>query len=263
MTPQSKLRNLLIVLAASYVSLVLLDPDPPGNRVIRVGYFIGSLYAHASLAAAWSSLGPGRLRHRLPLSIVWILALPLAIGINVGWHGGPREVTIVLGACLVGQWILIQAGLYILVWGVGLRIAHREGWERCDGRFARQFQILDLMLVITVFAIVCAGFRALMPWLDLGGEGPSFIFLAIAAVLLTLPVLLSALLHKHAVLAVILSLVYVGVATYFEFSIMKALEVSGPKVGHFMAINTTSALLILVTATLLRSAGYCLYVRAA
>ena len=73
-----------------------------------LGYFLGSLFAHATLAAAWTAFGPAPAIRRVPLSFVWVISLPAAIGINVALNGGPDDATIILGACLFGQWLLLQ-----------------------------------------------------------------------------------------------------------------------------------------------------------
>src|SRR5688572_1994798 len=94
----------------SWISLALVDPDPaPGSgKTLVLGYFLGSLFAHATLAAAWSALGPGLRSVRVPLSLVWVIALPVAIAINVTIHGGPNDAAVDLGVFFFCQWALLQ-----------------------------------------------------------------------------------------------------------------------------------------------------------
>ena len=48
------------ILALSWLSLALLDPDPGSglSETIGLGFFFGSLFGHTTLSAAWTALGP-------------------------------------------------------------------------------------------------------------------------------------------------------------------------------------------------------------
>ena len=62
------------------VGLVLLgvikpEPNPKPLEYLTIGYFVGTLFGHATLAATWTAFGPLPLVWRLPLSIGWVAAL--------------------------------------------------------------------------------------------------------------------------------------------------------------------------------------------
>lgn len=250
-----------IVLAISYMSLAFLDPDPPGANTVRLCYFIGSLYAHASLAAAWAALGPGKLKYRLPLSGLWVLALPIAIAVNLGLHGGPQSATLQLGVCLFGLWLTIQLVLAAIVWWTGLRIKDSSDSDSEQSHAGYQFRIFDLLVLITTSAVLFAVGRAVVPLMKFTGDSAIFIFLAVAAVIIFLPLLLAALLERYAVLGVLLSLLLLIGGAYIELPLLKTLGGRGPSTSDLIAINAASAVLILVVAGIVRMHGYCLYLR--
>src|SRR5688572_27111272 len=88
--------------ALSWLTIALADPDPGTGIVetVAFGYFIGSLFAHTTLASAWTAFGPAPLAWRLPISLTWVFLLGTAIGINVGVNGGPHEAVFVVGGSL-------------------------------------------------------------------------------------------------------------------------------------------------------------------
>jgi hypothetical protein len=65
-----------------------------------------------------------------------------------------------------------------------------------------------------------------------------------------------------AVLGVFLSLLFMGVMTFFELPLLRGLGGGGPDLGHFVAINVAMTVLILASAFAVRLNGYCLYTRA-
>ena len=245
------------IILASWLTLAFLDPDPPGRNVYRLGYFLGSLFAHPTLAAAWMALGPGRLIWRAPLSIAWVLSLPIAIGINVSLHGGPPGAAVDVGGCLLLQWLLLQLPLWSLAIALRLQLRHRQHKAAADDEPIR-FGIRHLLIVMTIVGVLLGIGRLVVPLIDLsgGGEVPIFIFLAVAAVILMLPLLLSTLMRRMALPGVLLSLLLVGIATAWELPLMSNLGGRGPDVEDFIAINVTSASLTLLCAFVVRLSGY-------
>ena len=250
----------------SWLSLAFLDPDPGSGVVEKValGYFLGSLFGHTTLAATWTAFGPGRLVWRLPLSLIWVASLAAAIAINVGLNGGPREAFVVIGACLLVQWVLLQFPLWGLALGYGIRLRHFEEADRGFNHREHQFGIRQLMIVTTIVAVIFGIGRVavgqLGEHLNLGrGEAPIFIFLAVAAIVFTLPLLLAALMRQLAVPGVLLTLALIGVATASELPLLKALHSGpGPKAGDFIAINAFTAAFTLAIAVIVRLNGYSL-----
>ena len=95
--------------------------------------------------------------------------------------------------------------------------------------------------------------------LNLGGEAPIFIFLAVAAIVLTLPLLLAALMRSYWVPAVIVALVLIGLATAWEVPLLRLIHSrAGPKVEDFVSINAFTAGVMLLMLTIVRLNGYSL-----
>ena len=251
----------------SWLSIVLLDPDPGiGGNEYRLGYFLGSLFGHATLAAAWTALGPGKLAWRVPLSIGWVLSLPLTIAVVVNVHGGPDDAWLIVGGCLLLQWLLLQVPLWAMVFGLRLWLRHQGDMKDRSSPEQMRFGIRHLLIVMTIVGVLLGLGRVIITSIDLGGlsgEMPIFVFLAIAAILLTLPLLLAMLMPRLAIPGVLLSIVFVGLATAFELPLLNQLGASGPGPGieDFIAINSTSATLVLLSAFIVRLNGYRLSVR--
>jgi hypothetical protein len=89
-----------------------------------------------------------------------------------------------------------------------------------------------------------------------------FSFLAAAAIVLTLPLLLAALMRRMAPVGVLLALLFMSVMTAVEMPLLNRLGSGGPETKDFVAINIGIAALILLVALVVRLNGYCLYTRA-
>jgi hypothetical protein len=228
-----------------------------------LGYFLGSLFAHATLAAAWAALGPGRFAWRFPLSIAWAISLPIAVGINSGLNGFPNDIVILVGGSLLAQWVVLQIPLWTLALGFGLHLRHNEDVEGKGNGGQISFGIRHLLIIMLIVGVGLGIGRTIVSNVEVTRfrEILVFIFLAAAAVVLTLPLLLSALVRRMAVLGVLLALLFIGVVTALELPLLNLLGGSGPSAHHFLAINFASAGLILVSALVVRLNGYCLYAR--
>src|SRR5687768_3622032 len=114
------------LLAVGCIFLVAFDPD--GNsrvsEYLGLGYLFGTLFGQTTLAAALAAFGPLPWYVRLPLAVVWVSVLWLGVAGSIGVHGGPEEILPVLAACLLGQWLLVQAPLWGLGLFYGLRLQH-------------------------------------------------------------------------------------------------------------------------------------------
>lgn len=250
-----------LLVLVNWMTLALLDPDPPGQSTARLGYFLGSLFAHATLAAAWTAYGPLPLLWRLPLSLAWIGSLFIAVSINIGLNGGPTGAVYVVGGCLLGQWVLLQIPLWALVLGMRLRLRHVDHDLEHRDSGQRQFSIRQLLVITAITAVVLSIGRVFVDNIPVGRETPIFIFLAVAAIVTTLPLLLAALMKRMAVAGVLSALVLIGVVTAWELPLLRTLTGSrGPQTSDFIAINASSAAVILIIAGTIRLGGYCLYV---
>ena len=206
------------LVALSWLSLAFLDPEPPGrDTTIGVGYFLGSFFAHATLAAAWTAFGPGPLSLRGPLSFVWVLMLPAALGINIRVHGGPDEAAMKWGACLLGQWLLLQVPFWGLALGLGLRLRHIDEVEQVSNRGQLRFGIRHLFIVMFIVAVVLGIGRIIVPMISISGQAGAFLaFLALTGIVVTLPLLLGCLMQRQVILGVVLSLLLIGVQPDFN-----------------------------------------------
>jgi hypothetical protein len=251
------------LLILSWLSLAVLDPDPGGGLIetLGLGYFFGSLFGQATLAAAWSAWGPGRVVWRIPLSLIWVVSLAVAIGINVELNGGPNEAPIVLGGCLLGQWLLLQIPFWGLAVGVGLQLIDAdEGAETFDPRHW-QFGIRELIIITALVSVVLGVGRLVVPiaFNDSSREIPIFVFLMLAAIVLTLPLLLAALMRRMAVRGVLLALALIGAASLIELPLLRSFHRGpGPQALDFVAINAFTAAMILAVASVVRLNGLCL-----
>ena len=246
------------LLVINWISMVVMDPDPPGSSVLTIGYFLGSLHAHASLAGVLAALGPGKLHSRLAISFVWLIALPFAPAISFGLYGGPGDAAFEIGVGLFGQWVLVLLLLAPIVWRTDMSVARPVGITGLPRTTTNQFGILDVMILMSVAAVLLTIGRTVLPWLSqFGHELAAFLFLAVAAVILTLPVALTCLMKRFAIVGIALSVLQIVVGTYYELTIMHDVAgVSGPNIYHLIGINTVAGALILLTMLLVRAQGY-------
>jgi hypothetical protein len=86
-----------------------------------------------------------------------------------------------------------------------------------------------------------------------------FIFLVLASVVLTFPLILATLMRHFTFRAVALVLVLIGLATAWEFPLLKSFH-GGPRpeLPDFIAINVFTVESILLVLTIVRLNGYCL-----
>jgi hypothetical protein len=251
------------LIVASWLTLAFQDPDGGGGRtteIITLGYFFGSLFGHATLAAAWTALGPGKLVWRLPLSIVWVGMLGVAIAVNIAINGGPDGAAIVLGACFLGQWIVLQIPLWAVALGFRMQLRHVNDVQSQPSQL--QFGIRQLIIVTAIVGVMLGIGRVIVTNLgqsvDWNHEAPIFIFLAMAAIVMTLPLLLAALMQRWASLSVILVVTLIGLATIWEAPLLRVSLGSGPgpNTMDLAAINATTALFVLVFTGVVRLCGY-------
>jgi hypothetical protein len=199
---------------------------------------------------------------RLFGSLAWLWLFVLGFGLSIVFHGGPpANVAVVIGLCLIGQWILLQIPLWALAMSYGLRLAHSDDPELRLQPRDRQFGIGQLLLVTAVVAIFLGIGRAVVLLLGrhdfIDRESPIFVFLGVAAVALTLPLVLAGLMKRGAVLGVAAVLILTGLVTLIELPLLTAMQVgSGPHEGHFVSINVFTAATILVVLSVVRRCGY-------
>ena len=241
------------------IALIPIGPGRGPPNAILIGFSLGTIFGQTTLAATWTAFGPLSLVRRLPLSLAWMGLLGIAIAINIGLQGRPSDAPFVIGACLLGQWLLLQLPLAGLSIGFGLRLRHADSVAHGFDPRELQFGIRQLIIVTAVVGIVLGVGRAVVTqWSRLytfsDREAPIFIFLGAASVVLTFPLILAMLMRHLTFRAVALVLVLIGLATAWEFPLLKSLH-GGPRPGltDFIAINVFMVALILLVLT--RCAG--------
>ncbi len=241
------------------VSIALFNPSQTSEHLV-LGLIFGTLFGQTTLAAAWTCFGPVALLWRLPVSIVWVALLLASLAINVGLHGGPSDVVGIMILCLFGQWLLIQIPLWALVGAYGIRFGYHI--DTSSPTLARpQFGIRELMIFTTIVAVVLGIGRVMVTQVALHfqmrGEGPIFIFLAAAAIVMTLPLLLAAMLPRIAPVATVAILCLIALATLWELPLMSSVVSGpGPDNWHLIWINGFTSAWIVAGIALVRACGY-------
>lgn len=248
----SVLLPLVPLLVTSWLVMALVDPGI-GEEHLAIGAILGTISGHTTLAAAWTALGPGPLRWRLPLALAWCILLIVALA--AGLNGPPAEIVVTLAACVAGQWLALQAPLWFLSASYGLQI-HYRGMETETSIRPLQFGTRQLMIVTAILAVLLGVGRALVTTIDASSEVFAFIFLAVAGILMSLPLLLACLLPRWAVRSVLILLALIAAATWGEYPLLQELGGDGPEFWHFMWINFFQSAWIVFVITLLRAFGY-------
>jgi hypothetical protein len=267
-------RWILGILTVGLVPLALLHPNRPSGpfEYTFVGYLYGTMLSQTTLAAGWAVLGTGKLARRMGFAALLVLAVVLAVVMNLSMHehnDGVLLVLIVFGLVLFGQWLLAQVPLWCLVIAYGLRLANRHDPFLESPSTTRQFGIRQLMVVTAVVGVALGLGRILFSWvlsddsyLSDAGEGFLIVgFIAAAGVVCILPLVLATLVARGVALAVTGAIVFLGLATWAELPVFQAVAkntaaAGGPVLWHFAAINAFQAAWVLAITLLLRWGGY-------
>jgi hypothetical protein len=236
----------------------------PGPRYSISEFLFGWLIGNTTLAAAWAALGPGPIGLRILLSLLWVALLPMSIAVHIAiFHRPSFEFPVIIGACLVEHWLVVQLLVWPLVIAYDVHVRHRDEWEGIEGYRKLQFSVGSLMVVTAIFAVILGAARVVMGWLDeLSGRNdgrPTFFFLALVAALLNVPVLVAALSPRRAILLTLPVLVLIGLATAWEVQLLA--EVRGnPRpdlsTGQFAIINASTVGTVLAGVVLVRLNGF-------
>jgi hypothetical protein len=263
MTPirQQTLIPVCVLIAIGCLLLALVWPGGPWSN-LAVGLLLGTLYGQTAVAGAWNVFGPALLVWRLPLSVGWLGLLLAAFGTNVAVHDRPQQgFLLVLSACVLGQWALGQMPLWLIVWRLKTQLHSLDDPQPTADREWRQFDIRQLMIVTVVVAVVLGIGRYLVLYWSPQGGSPDwliFIFLSIAAIAMTVPLILATLLPRHALAATAVMLLLIGVATLLELPALRAVGGGGggPEIADFAYINLIGSAWIVTFALSVRLGGY-------
>jgi hypothetical protein len=237
---------------------------PPSSN-FAMGMVLGTLFGQTTLASAWTAFGPGPLTWRLPLSLAWVGLLMVAFTVNVamdiGIPSGLVETVVVMGCCVLVQWFLVQMPLWGLAMWSGLRLRHFDESApaaRDEQLGIRQFMILTAF-VAAVFGIGRVVVSRMGDSFQPGHGIAIFVFLSVAGIVITLPLLIASLLPKFAVPATVLVFALIAVATAFELPLATASSVDiNAEPEDFISINLATSAWIVAVAVAVRLNGYCL-----
>ncbi|QDU28513.1 hypothetical protein ETAA8_36150 [Anatilimnocola aggregata] len=254
-----------LLLAISWISVAVIDIDSSSEvfQVLAIGYFLGSMFAHTTLAAAWAAYGPGRLLWRVPLSLLWVVLLGAAIHMNALLYGTPADASVTIGICFLLQWLLLQVPLWGLRAGLRSRLKHVDDQLPFDAS-PWQFGIGQLMIVTAIVGFVFGAGRlaigTLLNHIKIGGgEQPIFVFLAVSAIVFTLPLLIAVLLKRRTIVGVLIVLFLIGAGTASEVPLLRIFASgSRPNFLDLLAVNGASSAVIMLFALAVRLNGYSL-----
>ena len=223
---------------------------------------LGVAFALTTLGAAWTAFGPGSLIWRGALPFICAMGFAVTVGVNAGSRSHIWDVAVIVGGCLIGQWLLLQFPFWTLALGFGLRLRHINAMDQSTDGGQLRFGIRHLLIVMFVVGVVLGIGRIVVPKISVPGQlVPIYALLATTAIVVTLPLLLASLMRRQAILGILLSLVLMGLATASELPLMETLGMAsaGANTAVFIAINVASALVILVVAGVVQLNGYSLY----
>jgi hypothetical protein len=195
------------------------------------------------------------MHRRLLTALIWLTLLLSAISIGFRLEGVLRELPMV-GISLVAQWVLVQTPLWLLRYSVQLRFHTGEG---SDARMP-QFGLSQLMSFTFGIAVLLGTLRWLVTSQVLSFVSTEllvWLFLAGAAVLMSLPLGLAALMPRWTGLGVLLTLSLIALATAAEDPLLeKVSSGSGPEVMDLAWINAFTSAWVLAFAVMARWNGY-------
>lgn len=254
--------RLLIPAALAGVMLgcgAILLVDSETSHPLLIGIVLGTLMGQTTVAASWCALGPGPLVWRAPLSLVWVAVLLLALWGNIAFYTGPDgSFTLIFGACLYGQWLLLQIPLWCLATAYQLKVAHVQPGQAAPDHWRPQFQIRQLLILTAVIAVIIGTGRLIASnWSEAPFAQLALVFATLAgvAIVLSLPLVLAALLPRYALPAVLLVLAVAGLATRWENPLLQLVD-SGTETSVLLSINSFTAAWVLAFVALARLCGY-------
>jgi hypothetical protein len=250
-----------IFAVVSGLTLVLLpEPSPPENisHYTIIGVLFGGIYGNTTSASIWSSLGDGRHLVRSVLATLWMSALIVGQVLLVLRFRYPGEGVIVLAAMIAVQSFLIQVPIWLLRVLYGLRLADPAS-ESTASAERIQFGIAQMMIFTAIVSVLLGFGRGLLPLLGPISYVPPgvFLLLSVAAVLVTLPIVVATLVERRQPLAIRVAVVFVASTTAAECLLAFTMGPgrAGPDVFHVLGINVVSSLVVLAHAAALRWGG--------
>ncbi len=255
-------RHKLFLWVVSLLAINWLTLTPVGvNDFVPVTfcYFFGSLFGHATLAAAWAAFGPGSFAWRIPLSLVWVLMLVVPI---IMITQGPSQDRINFTILFFGAWLVSQIPLWGLKTAFRFELRHTDERKTFDPS-QRQFGIRQLIVATAIVGVALGIGRLLIAnvpqdFSPMQGEIVVFVYLQVIVAIFSIPLLLASLLERGALIGASLVLAMISLGTYFEEPILLSFVAWGPNSIFYelIGINAFACGLHLVVAATVRRCGY-------
>jgi hypothetical protein len=259
----------LIVLGCSAMFLAqYLDQyeESLWRDVLVVGVTFGTMFSQTAVAATWAVFGPAPLIWRLPLSLIWVTLLFGAWSIeNALENNGTEGAAGIMGLHLYGEWLVLQVPLWLVSIACGAQFVPINEQPRSSAQRPGQFSLLHLIVLTAIIGCGLTIGRLLVPEMQAAvvrvGEWGMYKSLALAAVVLTLPLILAALSPRWYVLATGLSLLPIALTTIWEPPFLSLVGENFLTDLHLVCINIVTAAWILLFVLVLRTNGYRLATR--
>ena len=248
------------VIILGTAALVVAEPlsTTGQHNYIWIGYILGTMFGHATLASAWSALGPSSLIMRMPLSLVWLSAVYVALMANEALNSD-SGLFLTAPLSLLGQWLLVQVPIWVLVWRYGVQLRHRTEVATSAVSRTAQFGIRQLMIFTAIVGVALGIGRLVVPplivFLNLH-QGALFPFLTVAAVVMLLPLVLAVLLEPYAISASLVAIVLIAGVTGLERPLLKAVGLPPLDFMTIVWTNAFSVFWVLMIGGLTRFLGY-------
>jgi len=254
------------LLLLNWLLLAVVPLAPSGNPIesLAIQVLGGTVFGQTAVAAAWAAFGPMPFRWRLPFSLGWLAILTLVNAINEWLNRQSPGDCVFVGVLLLCQWLLLQFPLWGIAVGFGVQLRHADEIGSGEHPIQRQFGIRQLMLLTAVVGVLFGVGRIAIPYLFrefvlLPIVAPVIAFLIVAEVVMTLPLVVAALLRRHAVIGVLLALTLIGAITACELPLLKMVVSGGSaNVQEIIALNVGTATATLALLTIVRLNGYSL-----
>lgn len=266
LSPRQRLPRREFLLMAAFWSVTILalllcfDPQQTRYEYAIIGFVFGSIFGHATGVSMWASLSQHSLLLRGIVALFYLSGLWLAFVAMLLRQGEFNfEFVSSFGVCFGLQALLISTFGLIARLSIGLRLVPLDELAVSPAKF--QFSITHVLILTLAIAGLMAGGRSIVgvfgdvdwSYRDLN----VFLFLAMAAILVTLPLALACLLPRMFWLGLMVASAGSGVVVAVEHSTFESLISFGrPDFYHMLSINLFSLLFVFIFAMILRFAGF-------
>jgi hypothetical protein len=251
--------------------LIVLMPAPGSqtwSRMVGAAILFGIVLGHGICASIWMSLGTGSTQTRTNLGLVWLLLIATAGAVRIGQIGPATAVdvaifTLAVGTVLMVQAIFVRSLLWITRVSFEIELASQAAAPGHAGDRS-QFKIAQIMAFTAMVAIVIAIGRGLVQLLAASdvlaaSPLPLYVFIAVATVLVTLPIAAASLLDRHSIFAMTVAAVFIFGVTAVELPTLTAAKLAYRNdLSSLMvvAINLSTSLVVLAYTLGLRLFGF-------